>query len=580
MADNYNTGSVTNNWNNYDKTENPYGVEIRSVDPFANVNSDIANNLNIIYSNENSYFTGLGIKGYTTGSVGTDTVFIIRLNPGTVMMDNVSIKFIGEPFSDGGPKEIRIPLFIFPIETINNKIIVAVDYKYGKTIPAPVAKIVAITQDLYNDPGEDHNYLKLYTFNIPGTCVHNSSFINGWNANNGVYTISDNRFETGIIFRSGDTMSGHLRIKKEPEDYNGSDVYNAVNKKYLDYNLNRFNLTNVVLKSGSINTIKTPIIWNTNRTPAYDNELITKKYVENTYISKDGSSELSGTIISTSDGDIRVNDIPKTNNSAINKNYITTAISNVLNTNSEHFPGVRKTGDTLSGPLILNNSVYKLSEISDKNKLISENYADGIYLKYNGTSSYITSPLTVDTDSYTISPDNGNISTLVTKKYCDSNYISTTSSSPFTFRAIPKLPTGSNPSSNYDIVSKKYCDDTYLKSINFESVDSDDSSGYLKLSNGFILKWGYGTITFSSSPSAGQWKSVTFKNNDNTSFEFPNWCFNVIVSVRCDPNIGVGNKDISVFVRSVTKTGFGINFGPYTPNSNESIHFYYQAIGK
>ena len=567
----YNNDVITNNWNN---------VQQRSVDPYANVDSDIANNLHIIYSDKNAYFTGLGIKGYDIGTVNNNTAMIIRLYPGTVMMNNVSIKFKGEAFSEANENnestyEMRIPLFLFNDDmniyvTITK--IVVVEYTYDKVSPAPVAQIKTITSVDY----DSSKHLKLYTFNINGPCVYSDTYLsNVWNVNNGLYTITDERYKTGVIFRTGDTMTGHLRIIKEPNSYSGSDYY-AVNKKYVEQRLADMGLDNAVLKSGNIpNYINIPIMYNENQISPSINELITKKYADNTYIAKNNNSTLTGKItLSGTSADIIVPDTPKTNSSVVNKKYV----SNVLgNMNSSAF--VNKSGDTLSGVISLDNSVSRLSLSSDKHKLISKAYADTLYLKNTGTSQNetITGALKVSTTSYIIDNDSGNFSTLVTKKYCDENYVSTSASN-MTFTTIPKLSPSLSVSvgtDDYNLVTKKYCDDTYLKAT-FTNSNSNDSSGSLTLTNGFILKWG--KVSTTQTFANDVWADVSF----GTGNKFPTYCFNVIVTWVY--NSGSTEKDISICIKDITDSGFKINLGPYLSSthslSNETLTFYYQAIGK
>lgn len=562
-------------------------IQTRSVDPYANVDSDIANNLHIIFNKNNVYFTGLSITGYSINNInnnGTQYALIATLSPGTVMMNNVSIKFTDD---------IKIPLYEFASNTtiaagLGSTRYVVVEYSYEKVIPAPIAEVKAVTTF------DSTKHLKLYTFKInnqltlSGTSSSNiNSFLTAWNSNsNSDYTKTDNRFETGVIFRSGDTMSGHLRIIKEVSDYTSSSDYNAVNKKYVDQTLTSSGLTNAVKKTnadGTLNNLITiPITWQTSRTPQSNNELVTWGHVQNRCLTKAGSNQvITGTISVSESGnanfEVPVN--PKTDFSAVNKKYVELVLGGM---SSSAF--VLKTGgDGAQMQGIITVPTNLIRSASENTKLINQQYADERYVKFSGTgSSNITGALKVDTSSYTIDPDSGNVSTLVTRKYCDETYISTTTQN-ITLSSIPKLSNPTGISDNAELISRAYADTRYIRTSSISLPASSDTSfprGKLKLSNNFVLYWDMVSITLPSTYTTSSWYSFSFQGTP-----FSSYCYNVSVTwakTQAQENTNSNGYVICPCVRKLTKNGFEINFGNYSSGglTNETLCFYIQAIGK
>ena len=568
-------------------------VQTRSVDPYANVDSDIANNLHMIYGNKNVYFTGLGIASsgaYNINNINSENntlqlAIILKLNPGTVMMDNVSIKFT---------EEIKIPLYEFSGNSsiaADSERYVVVEYVYEKVLPSPIAEIKSILKETYE--ATPSKYLLLYTYKIKNSSqalmLSDTSsetleaFITAWRTNDNKYSVTDCRFDTGIIFRSGDTMSGFLRILKTP-----TSNYHAVNKKYVDDTITSTGLSNAVLKSGGTNIISIPILWSTSRTPQSGNELVTWNYVKNNCISNVSTNSTSGeqtlkgilrvSSASGNSGDIRVPNQPKSEESVVNKKYVDDAVGNFTTTSF-----LKITGGTLRGNVYIATS--RLENSTSKIKLINEEYADKRYVMVSGSYSdanyntYLKGPLRADTSSgkYTIENDSGNISTLVTKKYCDNTYL--TSSSIVTFQSVPKLNSSLTINNNYQLVTKKYCDDNYIKNSNIvtNQKTNDNYAGSLKMSNGFIMKWGLATVTGTFSISS--WFSVTF----DTTNPFTTNCYNIVVTWLKGGSGDNNQRKIYPCVKDVASTGFKLNLGDYTTedaNSSETFTFYYQAIGK
>ena len=123
-------------------------IQSRSVDPYANVDSDVANAQHIRMGNSRMFYTGLALESFEVDS--SNNLLLGTFSAGTVVMDNVSIEFTSS---------FTIALVSFPNLVSTTKDIV-VYYHYEKTKPAPVASIKIIDDTNYDSSTQ----LKLYTY--------------------------------------------------------------------------------------------------------------------------------------------------------------------------------------------------------------------------------------------------------------------------------------------------------------------------------------------------------------------------------------------------------------------------------
>ena len=114
-------------------------IQTRTMDPYSLLKSDTLNQVNTIYGN-NTILTGMEMS-----SNRADGILSLNIKPGNCVKDKVLIQFKESTL-------IFIPYATDEIKELvkDNSIMVVVNYKYEKVIPAPIAKIEVIQEEDYD----------------------------------------------------------------------------------------------------------------------------------------------------------------------------------------------------------------------------------------------------------------------------------------------------------------------------------------------------------------------------------------------------------------------------------------------
>lgn len=558
------------------------GLQVRGIDPYSDVSSDNTSSLLMFLGNSKQFFTGLDVYQYEVDNI--NNLITVTLNPGTVIMDNISIKFT---------QPMTISLVSIPNIVPATRHIV-VSYKYVKQNPAPIAMIKVISSEDFDSSTQ----LKLYTYKVSTwTNIIDLETWLAWLSEEGNWV--DDRHDTGILFRSGDTASGRLKCKKEPVE--GTDL---TNKEYVDNKISSVIDPSSVLKTvGGV--ITGPINWDADRVPASSKELISKGYVDGKFLPLTGGN-LTGNFVFGYDGKTTTVTIPYPTQSshAANVEYV----QDVLGTIDEGVLAnyLKKAGGTMTGPIVTSTSL-----ITESSHLINAEYAAVRYLLKSGTGtdSYVTGPIRT-ANPFSVIDD----SCLINKVFADEHYISligNTSANPITgqIQYSPNVVI----SNGRCLVSRDMCDDRYVsisRGVSDPTVDAfkvststinddlhvinknyadthyaktDPSAGYwnntnspatlnqngdVKFNNGLMMKWGKATLTNLSSDT---WTTIEFPSAFTTA------CYNVTATLSVSDASGNPINGLNIIVKDLTTTNFKINPGYY---EGGSCTVFYQAIGK
>lgn len=539
-------------------------IQSRSVDPYANVDSDVANAQHIRMGNSRMFYTGLALESFEVDS--SNNLLLGTFSAGTVVMDNVSIEFTSS---------FTIALVSFPNLVSTTKDIV-VYYHYEKTKPAPVASIKIIDDTNYDSSTQ----LKLYTY-ITGSwsSVIDLDTWQAWIDGDGVWT--DQRFKTGPLFRNNDTTGTCILCPVSP-----TEDYHLTNKSYVDTLVDkRVNPNSVINVTGG--TISGPITWDSDRTPLSSKELVTKGYTDSTYLRLAGGTVTGQT---TFTGNLLVPTQPATAGCAVNQEYINEVLG-TLDDEGALARYLKKVGGDMSGPInmptnvitdathlvnkeFVENNYLKLSGgtvtgpihsnsiyVSSNDCLINKNYADSTYLAVGGGT--LLGVISYNT-TITISDD----SNLINKGYADKRYIQsgqTTAVSSF-------LITTSTITNSTSAINKEYADNRYVLQSNNSYWTNTNSpvtlsdNGSVALNNGFQMKWGKVTI---ASMSSDTWNTINFGS------AFTTGCYNVTATLSTVSN-GTEVLGLNIAVKNFTTTSFDLYTGYF---EGGSCVVYYQAIG-
>lgn len=266
--------SLTQNWGN---------VQIKSIDPFSDVHSDITSRLTKIMGSDNCYINGLDLLKY---QVDLDTKsIIVTLTPGIAIVSNIVIEFTETTVSK---------LATFPIPNMDTYYLV-IEYVYAKTNPPPIATIKGVKSTVL----DTKIHLPLYAFKLNGwNTVINDTVLKAW-IENGADYLKDERHKTGYLSRSGGTIHGRLKtsgiVPKDPNEVVTKQFVERFVRDTVQQNIQGIGgSSNFLLKSGG--QITGPIVVKNDPLPVFDNELVTKSFVVNHSIRRSGDT-MSGPLI-------------------------------------------------------------------------------------------------------------------------------------------------------------------------------------------------------------------------------------------------------------------------------------------
>lgn len=263
-------------------TRNWGSLQIKSIDPYADVASDVTSRLTKIMGADNVYVNGFDLIKYQSDA---DTNCIaVTLSPGIAIISNIVIEITNTTVSK---------LAGFPIPNIDNYVLV-LEYVYAKTTPPPIAVIKGVKLDEI----DARIHLPLYNFRLNGwNTFINDTILTTW-INSNKDNFKDERHKTGYLPRSGGTVYGKLYSTTIAP----SDPLEVTNKQYVEKviadalgGISGLNLLqNIVTKSGAEMT--GPLTMKGNPLPLTDNQLITRSYVTDKFLSKMGGT-MDGAII-------------------------------------------------------------------------------------------------------------------------------------------------------------------------------------------------------------------------------------------------------------------------------------------
>ena len=270
------TNEVTRNWG---------AIQVKSIDPYADVASDITSRLTKLIGSDNAYIKGFDLIRYYTDLDYNG--IIVQIDPGIGIVSNILIEIT---------ESTTVKLASFPIPFMDDYAIV-LEYIYQKINPPPTAVIKGIRAIEI----DSRIHLPLYLFKLNGwsSFVNNDIFMN-WMLSSKEY-LMDERHRTGYIHRSGGTVYGVLKLNrisnKEIEDDE------LVTKKYVDDTLNdalgiidgELNgntglFGRYVKKAGD--TMVGPLYLHEEVPVVENQQLATKKYIDDTSLCKYGDTML------------------------------------------------------------------------------------------------------------------------------------------------------------------------------------------------------------------------------------------------------------------------------------------------
>lgn len=263
-------------------TRNWGSLQTKSIDPYADVASDVTSRLTKIMGADNVYINGFDLIKYQSDP---DTNCIaVTLSPGIAIISNIVIEITSATTAK---------LVGFPIPTIDNYVLV-LEYIYAKTTPPPIAVIKGVKlEDLDN-----RIHLPLYNFRLNGwNTLVNDTVLTTW-INSNKDNFKDERHKTGYLPRSGGTVYGKLYSNTVLP----TDPFEVANKQYVEKVVTDALggisglglLQNIVTKNGA--EMIGPLTMRDNLPPLTDNQLITRSYVTNGFLSKNGGV-MDGAII-------------------------------------------------------------------------------------------------------------------------------------------------------------------------------------------------------------------------------------------------------------------------------------------
>jgi len=263
-------------------TRNWGSLQIKSIDPYADVASDVTSRLTKIMGADNVYVNGFDLIKYES-DVDTNCI-AVTLGPGIAIVSNIVIEITNTTVSK---------LTSFPIPNIDNYVLV-LEYIYAKTTPPPIAVIKGVKLDEI----DSKIHLPLYNFRLNGwnTLVNNTILTTWINSNKDNF--KDERHKTGYLPRSGGTVYGKLYSNTIAP----TDPLEVANKQYVEKVISDALggisgiglLKNIVTKSGAEMT--GPLTMKGNPPPLTDNQLITRGYVSEKFLSRLGGV-MDGAII-------------------------------------------------------------------------------------------------------------------------------------------------------------------------------------------------------------------------------------------------------------------------------------------
>lgn len=277
-------------------------IQVRTLDPYESVESDITSRLTKILGSDKAYVTGFDLIDYECDRA-TNSIYV-SLTAGIGVISNIVIE-IKEP--------VTIKLASFDNLKIPTSYTVALEYQYEKITPVPIAKLVSIAKTSI-----DTIHLPLFTFRFQNYSTFvETEVLKEWFSQSEDY-IADERMKSGYITRIGGTIYGPLKQKILDElgnllpantevDIDKVENNEFVTKAYVDKLINELFgniigsdnvdglLGNYVKRSGS--NITGPLHYvNNPSAPECDDQLVAKIYVDQTFIKHRGDT-MTGPLI-------------------------------------------------------------------------------------------------------------------------------------------------------------------------------------------------------------------------------------------------------------------------------------------
>lgn len=140
--------------------------QVRTLDPYSLLKSDTLNQINTIFGN-NTILTGMELQTHRDEQ---DTLLTLDIKPGYCIKDKVLIQFKSDTTI-----YIKLNDPVFKEAVKDSSIMIVVNYKYEKVVPANIAKIEVIEENEY-DP-EIHLGLYRIFFDSNGNISDEGSFV-------------------------------------------------------------------------------------------------------------------------------------------------------------------------------------------------------------------------------------------------------------------------------------------------------------------------------------------------------------------------------------------------------------------